>query len=203
MIIARTGKNPWIAGTATIAASASIIGDVRIGNRCYIDHHVVIESAGPSIDVGDEVIVFAGTVIRSVGGSSRPPFPIAIGSRTVVAPHCTLTGCRIGHHCYVATASIVLQGAVIGDASRIGVGAIVHAKTLLPHRARVGMRHMAVPRPGGFISTADVDVARQAVGDAAFFETAFGLDDTDQAALHEHVIDKLLEEVHGWRDTRV
>jgi hypothetical protein len=34
----------------------------------------VIESSGPLVKFGDEVVVFAGAIIRSVGGSSRPGF---------------------------------------------------------------------------------------------------------------------------------
>jgi carbonic anhydrase/acetyltransferase-like protein (isoleucine patch superfamily) len=101
------------------------------------------------VGIGDETIVFAGTLIRSVGGASRPASPVHVGARTLVSPWCVLTGCRIGSNCYVTTGAILLQEAVIGDHVRIGVGAIVHATTVVPHRARVGMRHVAVPTPEG------------------------------------------------------
>jgi carbonic anhydrase/acetyltransferase-like protein (isoleucine patch superfamily) len=201
MLTERNGKRPRVHPSAVIADSARVIGDVTIGSRCYIDHHVVVESSGPPIDIGDDVIVFAGSVIRSVGGSGRPAFPVDIGARSLIAPHCTLTGCRIGHHCYIATAAIALQGAIVGDQCRIGVAAIVHANTVLPRDTRVGMRHVAVPTQDGFISTADIEVARKAVGAAGFFETAFGLKDTDPASLHEQVMMRLLEEVHAWHDS--
>lgn len=102
-----------------------------------------------------------------------------------------------------ASARVASSACIVGDLSRIGVAAIVHAKTVLPDRTRVGMRHIAVPRVGGFIETADVEVARQAVREAGFFETAFGLEETDQETVHERVITTLLEEVHAWRDERV
>jgi hypothetical protein len=111
-----------------------------------------------------------------------------------------VSGCHIGSYCYVATAAIVLQGASVGSYSRLGVGSIVHAKTALPKGTRVGMRHVAAPGPAGFVSTADVEVARQAVGAAGFFETAFGLDETDSADMHERVMRRLLDEVHAWED---
>ena len=199
MLIARNGKAPRVSPTSRVADSARIVGDVTIGPGCFIDHQVVIESAGPPIDIAESVIVFAASVIRSVGGRSRPAFDVVIGARTLIAPHCTVTGCRIGRYCYVATAAIVLQGTTVGDHSRLGVSSIVHVKTTLPEHTRVGMRHVAVPTPHGFISTADVEVARQAVGAAGFFEAAFGLE-ADAASLREEVITRLLEEVHGWDD---
>ena len=202
MLIMRNKEAPQVHPEATVAASASIIGNVEIGARAYVDHGVVIESAGPPVVIGDETIVFAGAVIRSVGGASRPAFPVHVGARTLVSPACVLTGCRIGSNCYVATGAIVLQGAVIGDHVRIGAGAIVHATTVVPDRARVGMRHVAVPTREGLLATADVEEAHRRLAAGEFFETAFGVEEKDQARLHEQVVSALLEEVHGWQDER-
>jgi carbonic anhydrase/acetyltransferase-like protein (isoleucine patch superfamily) len=200
VLITRNEETPRIHPEATVAVSASIVGNVQIGASAYVDHGVVIESAGPPVVIGEESIVFAGAVIRSVGGSSRPASPAHVGAGTLVSPSCVLTGCRIGSNCYVATGAIVLQEAVIGDHVRIGAGAIVHAATRIPDRARVGMRHVAVPTPEGFLATANVEEARRFLTAADFFETAFGAQQKDQARLHAQVMSALLEEVHGWQD---
>jgi carbonic anhydrase/acetyltransferase-like protein (isoleucine patch superfamily) len=200
VLVVRNQERPHIDPSASIAASAQIIGNVEIGPRAYVDHGAVIESSGPPVNVGEEAIVFAGAIVRSVGGTSRPAFPVTIGRRTLVSPLCVLTGCEIGAGCYVATASIILQGAVIGDHVRVGAGAIVHATTFVPEKARVGMRHVAVPTDDGFLSTADVERAREIVAGADFFEVAFAAAEPEQAQLHAEVVATLLEEVHGWRD---
>src|SRR5262249_57294122 len=109
-------------------------------------------------------------------------------------------GCTIGRNCYIATAAIVFQGVTIGDRTRVGAGAIVHAGTKLPEGSRVGMRHIAAPHSAGFISTADIELAREAIAGADFFETAFATAETDQGRLHDQVMDALLDEVHGWHD---
>jgi hypothetical protein len=62
------------------------------------------------------------------------------------------------------------------------------------------MRHIAAPTSDAFMSTADVERVRTAALTGGFFEAAFGEDEEDQARLHEQVIGKLLEEVHGWVD---
>src|SRR4029453_4034661 len=120
MLVGRNGETPEIPPEARIASSAPIVGNVRIGAGCYIDHGVVIESSGLPIVIGDETIIFAGAVLRSVGGGSRPRFELELGKRTLVSPHCVLTGCRIGSNCYIATGAIALQGSVIGDHVRVG-----------------------------------------------------------------------------------
>jgi carbonic anhydrase/acetyltransferase-like protein (isoleucine patch superfamily) len=203
VLIERYGEAPRVHASARIASSANIVGNVQIGARAYVDHGAVIESSGPLVEIADEVVVFAGAIIRSVGGRRRPGFPIRIGERTLVSPLCVLTGCEVGRNCYVATGAILLQGATLGDHVRVGAGAIVHATTVLPERARVGMRHVAVPTADGFLSTADVERAREAVAAIDFFETAFGAAEHDQAELHAQVMVTLLDEVHGWQDEPV
>ena len=200
MLIARNGEAPRVHPEAKIAASATIAGNVRVGTRAYVDHHALVESSGPPIDIGDQAVVFAGAVLRSVGGASRPAFPVRVGSQALVSPLCVLTGCQVGAGCYVATGAVVLQGAAVGDHARIGAGAIVHAATVVPDHSRVGMRRIAVPTPQGFLSTADIETAREAVAAGDFFAMAFDAADEDQAGLHEQVLITLLEEVHGWRD---
>ncbi len=200
VLIERNGEAPRVHAGAQIAPSATIVGNVEIDARAYIDHGVVIESSGPLVEIGEEVILFSGAIIRSVGGTSRPGFPLRIGERTLDSPLCVLTGCGIGSKCYVATGAIVLQGATVGDHVRVGVGAIVHATTMLPDRARVGMRHLAVPTADGFLSTGDIEQTRDIVAGMDFFETAFGAGGDDQAELHTQVMSTLLDEVHAWRD---
>jgi carbonic anhydrase/acetyltransferase-like protein (isoleucine patch superfamily) len=204
MLIERNGRSPKIDDSATVAASATIVGNVTVGARACIDHNVLIASSGPPVELGEEVIVLAGSVVRSVGGGSRPAFAVRIGRRTLVSPLCALTGCEVGRSCYVATGAIVLQGAAIGEGARIGAGSIVHAGTRLPDEARVGMRHIAVPTDDGFLTTGDIEEARRVIAAAGFFGTTFDADEeADQTALHDEVISKLLEEVHGWRDVPV
>lgn len=203
MLIERNDEAPRAHASAKIASSATVVGNVQIGAGAYVAHGVVIESSGPLIEIAEEVIVFAGAIIRSVGGRSRPAFPVRIGERTLVSPLCVLTGCQVGRNCYVATGAVLLQGVTLGDHVRVGAGAIVHATTALPERARVGMRHVAVPTPDGFLSTADVERAREAVAAIDFFETAFGAAGEDQAELHAQVMARLLDEVHAWQDQPV
>jgi len=203
VLIGRNGEAPRVHASAQIAPSATIVGNVLIGARAFVDHAAVIASAGPPVEIAAEVIVFPGAIIRSVGGTNRPAFGVRIGERTLVSPLCVLTGCTVGGNCYLATAAILLQGATLGDHVRVGAGAIVHATTAVPERARVGMRHVAVPTAEGFLSTPDVERAREALAAIDFFETAYGADQDDQADLHAQVTAALLDEVHAWRDEPV
>src|SRR5262249_24462220 len=129
MIVTRNDHTPTLHPTATIAPSAQIIGNVSIGPHCYIDYNVVIASSGAPIVIADHVIVLANSVIRSIGGVSRPAFPVHIGDHTLISPLCAFAGCQIGRNCYLATGVLIFQDAILGDAVRVGAGAIVHLKT--------------------------------------------------------------------------
>lgn len=200
MLYERNGRRPQLHASAVVAHTARLVGDVTVGERCYIDHGVVIESSGAPITLGDETIVLANSVLRSVGGTSRPAFPVTIGSRTLVGPACVLAGCQIGAQCYIATAVLVFHGAEIGDGTRVGAGAIVHHHTRLPPGGRVGLREIAVQGETGAVCTGDVAAARELLARSDFFGAVFEEQPVDQAELHERVMVRLLEEVMGWVD---
>lgn len=200
MIITRNNITPSIHSSAKIASSAQIIGNVTIGEHCYIDHNVVIESSGSLIEIEDNVIVLANSVIRSVGGKSRPPFPVHIQDHSLISPQCSLVGCKIGRNCYIATGVLIFQDTIIGDNCRISARAIVHVKTRLPANSRVPLCHIAVPTKDSYLITSDVQVAREWIGKANFFQTVFEENQSDQEKLQENVFAKLLEEVSDWQD---
>jgi hypothetical protein len=78
MLVARNGAEPRVHPEAKVAPSATNVGNVRISVGAYVDHHVLAESSGPPIDIGDQAVVFAGAVLRSVGGAGRPAFPVRV-----------------------------------------------------------------------------------------------------------------------------
>jgi carbonic anhydrase/acetyltransferase-like protein (isoleucine patch superfamily) len=160
MLISRNGIKPKVDATSFVAPSAQVIGNVAIGEQCYIDYNVVIESSGASILIGNQAIILANTVVRSTGGDARKLHPVTIGERTLISPQCALAGCAVGSNCYVATAVLIFQGAKIGDNSRISAGAIIHVNTEIPRECHVGLRH--IRRFAREMSSASSDDRRRA-----------------------------------------
>jgi len=98
---------------------------------------------------------------------------------------------------------MVFQGAVIGEASRISAGAIVHLKTILPPQTHVGIRHIAVPAEHGPLITADIQAAREQIATADFFGSVFQEQEQEQDTLQAHVMETLLQEVLSWHDEAI
>jgi carbonic anhydrase/acetyltransferase-like protein (isoleucine patch superfamily) len=172
-----------------VASSAILVGDVRLGRGCVIDHGAMLVATGAPIALGERVVVMPGAVIRSTGGDARPFHGVSIGDDCLIGPQAALTGCELGDAVYVATQVMVFHGASVGSGSRLAVGSIVHARARLEPGTRVGMRQFAMPEPDGgpAVVTGDLDEARALLARADFFGTAFALEpeaQQDLPALH-------------------
>jgi len=185
-----------VAASARIAPTAQLIGDVRVGEECVIDYGCVIASSGPPVVLGAGTVVMANAVIRSVGGTHRPPFPVSIGEAVLVGPLAAIAGCRVEDAVYIATGAMVFQAA-----SRLGAGSIVHVGARVASRSRIGMKQYAIARHGGdALITSDLGVARDLLAKADFFEQVFGDDETDLDVLHRSSVATLRAEAGDWAD---
>jgi carbonic anhydrase/acetyltransferase-like protein (isoleucine patch superfamily) len=202
MLVERDNARPVVADGAWVAPTAQVVGNVTLGAGCVVDYGAVVLSSGPPVLLDAGVVVMPGAVVRSVGGESRPPFPVHLGAESLVGPLASLVGCTIGAACYVATGVMVFHGADVGAGSRLGAGSIVHLGTRLAAGSRVGMRQYAVPGPdGNAVVTGDVDEARRLVGAADFFAQAFAdHDQADLAGLHRRATAAMRTESAGWTD---
>lgn len=101
-------RMPTVAATAYVDDSATLIGDVRIGERVYVAPAVSLraDEAYPII-IGDECNIQDGVVFHGLEGSS-----IELGKRISIAH------------------GAVVHGPLkIGDDSFVGFNAVVHAST--------------------------------------------------------------------------
>ena len=202
MLVQRNDARPAVAASARVAPTAQIIGNVVIGEGCVVDYGAVIASSGPPVRLDDGVVIMPGAVLRSAGGAHRNAYPLRVGAESLVGPLASLVGCTLEPACYVATGAMVFQGVVVGEASRLGAGSIVHVGTELPADSRVGMRQFAVQgRDGLAVVTSDVDEARRLLERADFFGRAFGDEDQeDLASLHRRATATLRAEAADWTD---
>ena len=200
MLVERSGRSPSVAASARIAPSAQLVGDVRIGAGCVIDHGAVLASSGPPVVLGTGSVVMANAVIRSAGGAQRPAFPTTIGDDVLVGPLAALVGCTVEDAVYIATGVMVFHGVVVGRGSRLGAGSIAHVGVQLAPCSRVGMRQFAVAHEGGALITGDLERARTLVARADLFGRVFADEERDMVSLHRSSVAALRAEAGGWSD---
>ncbi len=142
MLLEHRGKRPRVHESAYVAPTATICGDVTIGEDSRILFGAVVTAEGGSVEIGAECIVMENAVIRST-----PKHPIRIGDHVLVGPRAYLTGCVVEDNAFLATGSTVFNGAVIGEGSEVRVNGVVHLRTVLPKDSLVPIGWVAVGEP--------------------------------------------------------
>jgi carbonic anhydrase/acetyltransferase-like protein (isoleucine patch superfamily) len=130
-IIELDGKKPRIDPSAFIAPTASIIGDVEIGEGTSIWYGAVIRGDLARIRIGKFNTIQDNSVIHGDG-------PTTIGDNCVLAHGCCVHGATIGSRSLVSINAIVFDRAVVGEESIIALGAVVLADTKVPPRTVMG-----------------------------------------------------------------
>jgi carbonic anhydrase/acetyltransferase-like protein (isoleucine patch superfamily) len=133
MAVYRLGdKTPQLADSVYVAAEATVIGMVTIGERASVWSGAIARGDNEMIAIGADSNVQEGAVLHA-----DPGWPLAIGARVTVGHQAMLHGCTIGDGTLVGIQAVVLNGAVIGRHCLIGAGAIVTERKSFPDRSLV------------------------------------------------------------------
>jgi len=127
MMASYKGVFPRVAGSAFVAASADLIGDVEIADDASIWYQVVLRGDTGPIRVGHHSNIQDGSVLHSV-----PGVPVNVGAWVTVGHRVVLHGCTVEDHCLIGMGAIVLNGARVGTGSIVGAGALVLEDTVIP-----------------------------------------------------------------------
>jgi carbonic anhydrase/acetyltransferase-like protein (isoleucine patch superfamily) len=127
--------SPELAGGSWIAPTASVIGQVRLGEDASVWFGAVLRGDNEPIVVGERSNIQDLAVIHT-----DPGFPVTIGAGCTIGHRAILHGCTIGESSLVGMGAIILNGATIGRNCMIGAGALVgEGKTIADNSLVVGM----------------------------------------------------------------
>jgi carbonic anhydrase/acetyltransferase-like protein (isoleucine patch superfamily) len=146
MLYEHRGKRPIVDPSATIAPTAVLCGDVRIGPGCAIAFGAVLSAEDGSIVLGESCIVMENAVVKA---GKRAP--VRIGNHVLIGPRAYLTGCTIADDVFLATGATVFNHAVIGARAEVRINGTVHLKTVLPEDATVPIGWVAVGDPAAIL----------------------------------------------------
>jgi len=108
MILTHGRKKPAIDPTAYVAPTATVCGDVSIGENCRIMFGACIVAEGGAIEIGAHCIILENAVIRSTSRHSA-----RIGDHCLIGPNAHVTGCTLKDEVFVATGAAVFHGAIL------------------------------------------------------------------------------------------
>lgn len=121
------GKNPTISSSAYIAASAELIGDVRVSSDVSIWPKCVLRADINYIEIGSGTNVQDGTLMHL-----SDDYPVIIGKNVTIGHGAMIHACTIKDECLIGMRATILDGAVIGEHSIIGANALVSKGMIVP-----------------------------------------------------------------------
>ena len=114
------GKRPQLGRDAWVAPSADLIAEVVLGDETSVWFGAVIRADNTPITVGARTNIQEGAMLHSDPGA-----PLTIGEACTIGHHAVLHGCTIGDATLIGMGAIVLNRAVIGAECIVGAGALV------------------------------------------------------------------------------
>ncbi len=121
MIHALGERVPLIEGDGHfIAASADIIGSVRLKQKSSVWFGAVVRGDNDWITIGEQSNVQDGAVLHA-----DPGYPLVVGDGVTIGHQVMLHGCTIGDNSLIGIGSVILNGAKIGRDSVVGARALI------------------------------------------------------------------------------
>ena len=121
------GKKPIIGKDTFIFKSADIIGDVIIGNNCYIGPGARIRGDYGSIRIGDNTAIEENVVIHA-----RPKEATTIGNNITIGHGVIINNATVHDWAVIGMGAIVSDWAEIGEWAVVAEGAVVKNKQQIP-----------------------------------------------------------------------
>lgn len=134
------GKQPALGKETYISELANVIGDVIIGDNCYIGHGVILRGDYGRIEIGNGTAVEEGVIVHA------PPDETCFIGKKVTLGH----GAVI-HSKYINDLALIGMGAVLSLRSEIGEQSIVAEGGVVKQNQIIPPKVMAAGNPAKVI----------------------------------------------------
>jgi phenylacetic acid degradation protein len=119
------GKSPQVGKGTWMAPSAEIIGDVEIGENCYIGFGAVIRGDFGKIIIGNQSLVEEGVVIHTAELTQ-------IGNKVIIGHLAMIHDATIHDRALIGMKAMICEYATIGEWSIIAEQSLVRRQTTIP-----------------------------------------------------------------------
>ncbi len=148
--------------SAWIAPSASVVGEVYLGEQSSVWFGAVIRGDCEAVHIGDQTNVQDLACLHA-----DPGLPCRVGNRVTIGHAAIVHGATVEDDVLIGIRATVLNGAVIGSGSLIGACALVTENAVIPPRSLV------LGIPGKVVRTVtEADVERIRRGSIHYVEAA-------------------------------
>ena len=121
------GKTPRIGANVFLAPTATLIGDVTVGDNTSIWFGAVIRGDFGVITIGKNCTIQDNSMIHVSDDA-----PTVIGDNVTIGHGAVVEGCKIGDHSMVGNGAVVLLYVMMGERSVVAANSVVLEHTQIP-----------------------------------------------------------------------
>lgn len=122
------GREPQIGKKGTyVSETAQVIGDVRIGDHCYIGHGAILRGDYGTIVIGEGTAIEEGVIVHA-----PPADTCTIGTGVTIGHGAVIHAKRIGDFAGIGMGAILSIRSEIGEGTIVAEGAVVKREQRLP-----------------------------------------------------------------------
>jgi carbonic anhydrase/acetyltransferase-like protein (isoleucine patch superfamily) len=133
LVIPHHGKQPVIPETAYLAPTATVIGDVILGEHSSLWFNVVVRGDVNYIRLGDRTNIQDNSTIH-VHVNDRPTI---VGNDVVGGHNILLHGCTIRDRVLIGMGAAIMDDVEVGEECIVGAGSLLTPGTRVPPRSLV------------------------------------------------------------------
>ncbi|XP_047053372.1 gamma carbonic anhydrase 1, mitochondrial-like [Lolium rigidum] len=126
-------KGPHVHREAFVAPSASLTGDVQVGQGSSIWYGCVLRGDANNVQIGSGTNIQDNSVVHVAKSNlSGKVFPTIIGDNVTVGHSAVLQGCTVEDEAFVGMGATLLDGVVVEKHGMVAAGALVRQNTRIP-----------------------------------------------------------------------
>jgi carbonic anhydrase/acetyltransferase-like protein (isoleucine patch superfamily) len=156
--------------TASVAASAVLLGDVTVGPGSRVLPQAVLNGEKGPVRIGTDVVVMEHALLRG-----RADHPAQVGDAVLVGPFVHLNGAEVADEVFIATGACLFPGSRAGRGCELRIHSVLHVGSDLAAGTVVPIGWIAAGRPAQLFSPDQHDELWEVQRELDFPGTVYGV----------------------------
>ena len=127
MLYSFNDRKPQVGKETYVSETALLVGDVKIGDNCYIGHGTILRGDYGTIEIGNGTAIEEGAIIHA-----PPKETCWIGEKVTVGHGAIIHSKSIGDLAVIGMGAIISLWSEIGERSIVAEGSVVKMKQTFP-----------------------------------------------------------------------
>lgn len=162
MLYEYDGRKPTVGRGTYVSEIARVIGDVAIGDNCYIGHGAVLRGDYGSIVIGDGTAVEEGVIIHA-----PPNGCCSVGEMVTIGHGAIIHAASVDSHAVIGMGAILSIYSEVGGHTIVAEGCVVKMRQIIPGGVVAGGNPARVIR-----EVAQKDIEYWAMGKELYIDLA-------------------------------